>query len=100
MSFYKYGAAGCLSAVIALLAGCASFSPPPINSVSVQRPYHDVIRLSGRLSLRYQQNGNEQAVHGSFTWNQTGNHVVLSLLSPLGQTLATIEPSSKPTRRP
>lgn len=57
----------------------------------LERRYNDNIELSGRLSIRYEQDRREQAVHGSFTWNQSARHIVLSLLSPLGQTLATID---------
>lgn len=52
--------------------------------------YQETIDLKGRLSVRYEQNGKEEALHGSFVWSQgpAGTHV--SLLSPLGQTIATI----------
>lgn len=80
--------------VVLLAAGCATLTPPEAvtdNTPAVERRYNDAIDLSGRLSIRYEQDRREQAVHGSFTWNQSARHIVLSLLSPLGQTLATID---------
>ncbi len=58
--------------------------------------------MAGRLSIRYQENGSEQALHGSFNWSQRPGRILVSLLSPLGQTLATIEstPSGTVLRQP
>ncbi|MDP5007819.1 MAG: outer membrane lipoprotein LolB, partial [Glaciimonas sp.] len=77
-------------------AGCSTL-PTPLEHASgvastaiAPRPYYQAIDISGRLSVRYEQNGKEQAMHGSFTWAQTGELTVVTLLSPLGQTLATI----------
>ncbi len=84
-----------------LLSGCATVgtSTEPATAATSQpaalHVYRDAIDLTGRLSVRYQQNGKEQAVHGSFTWLQNAGYTVVTLLSPLGQTLATIE--IKPT---
>jgi len=41
--------------------------------------------------VRYQVNGREEALHGSFTWSQTPAQTVVTLLSPLGQTVAVID---------
>jgi outer membrane lipoprotein LolB len=57
----------------------------------VVRPYRDEIDLSGRLSVRYQNNGQEEALHGSFVWNQNPARTSITLLSPLGQTMAIID---------
>ena len=81
-----------------LLSGCAS--PPSLPGSAVDtigaatptaRNYHAAIDLSGRLSVRYQRNGQDEALHGSFAWSQTATHTFVTLSSPLGQTLATIE---------
>jgi outer membrane lipoprotein LolB len=89
MRFFKHAAA---TGLVLLAAGCASLSPQDAkdNGPALERQYSDAIDLGGRLSVRYEQNGREEAVHGSFTWNQSARHVVVTLLSPLGQTLATI----------
>lgn len=78
------------------LAGCASIAPtatgertPAVGSI---RPYQEKIDLSGRLSVRYQNNnGKEEAMHGSFVWNQNPAHTSIALLTPLGQTVANID---------
>ena len=80
-----------------LLGGCASIVTPSTNIQQGAAPsalmhnYHDSIDISGRLSVRYQQNGRDAVLHGSFTWTQIPGQTILTLLSPLGQTLAIIE---------
>lgn len=76
-----------------LLAACADMNPhsgqdpgPP-----VARHYQDSIVLNGRLSILYTQRNQPQSLYGSFTWSQQADHTQLSLLSPLGQTLAVID---------
>ncbi|MFC5472874.1 lipoprotein insertase outer membrane protein LolB [Paraherbaspirillum soli] len=89
--------AGLLAIALTAIAisGCTTLSPPDSQAsvaamTASPRRYHNAIDVSGRLSLRYQQDGKEQAVHGSFTWSQSTQETVVTLLSPLGQTLATI----------
>jgi outer membrane lipoprotein LolB len=80
----------CFSLVL-LLTGCAGLGP---STNYTQRPasaYRDTIDLDGRLSVQYQQNGSNEALHGNFSWSQTPQRTVVTLSSPLGQTLAVIE---------
>lgn len=81
--------------ILALCLGAAGCTGLPLasgESVPVPaRAYRADLDLSGRLSLGYQQDGKEQALHGSFEWHQRGTQLVLTLRSPLGQTLAQIE---------
>jgi len=84
------------AAVLALpffAAGCASLSPvaPARPEAGTVRAYQQAIDISGRLSVRYQQNGRDEALHGSFEWRQRPERTELTLLSPLGQTLALID---------
>lgn len=74
-----------------MLAGCASLTPPAGQAPMATAPYHDAIDVNGRLSVQYEQYGRPQALHGSFEWSQTRQQIHLSLLSPLGQTVATID---------
>ncbi|RZI43517.1 outer membrane lipoprotein LolB [Herbaspirillum sp. HC18] len=80
-----------------VLAGCAGMLPPQSapqpQAVSAARPFHDRIELGGRLSVRYQGDRKEEAVHGSFVWSQTPEQTTVTLLSPLGQTMAVIDVS-------
>jgi outer membrane lipoprotein LolB len=83
-------------ALLLLAAGCTTIGQrniptPAAQQAAMTRSYHRDIDISGRLSVRYQQNGQEQAVHGNFNWTQAGERTKLALFSPLGQTLATIE---------
>ena len=80
-----------------ILGGCASLPAPSSSSSSAPsaavpaRTYHEAIELAGRLSLRYEQNGAPQALDGKFTWSQTAAGQHITLLTPFGQTLATID---------
>ena len=75
-----------------LLAGCADIAPRQNEaaSSSAVRICHDQISLAGRFSAKYQKMGRDEAVHGRFEWVQSGRDSSLTLLSPLGQTIATI----------
>ena len=76
-----------------LLAGCATLPPPATETAgqAAQRRFHETIDIGGRLSVRYQANGREESLHGSFTWSQTPAQTIVNLLSPLCQTVAAIE---------
>jgi outer membrane lipoprotein LolB len=77
-----------------VLAGCAGLAPQPVvapATAASPRSYSDNIELAGRLSVRYQGNQKEEALHGNFNWNQTPVLTSVALLSPLGQTMAVID---------
>ncbi|WP_231949355.1 lipoprotein insertase outer membrane protein LolB [Herminiimonas arsenitoxidans] len=78
-----------------LMTGCANLTPQADSSnlagqTSVQRTYKDALALDGRLSVQYQKNDQDEALHGNFTWNQSKDRSDIAILSPLGQVLATI----------
>ncbi|MGI4721079.1 MAG: outer membrane lipoprotein LolB [Janthinobacterium lividum] len=75
-----------LSAALATLAGCATTS----TNVAPVAAYRDTIDLDGRLSVNYQKDGKAESLTGSFNWTQRPGQVDVELISPLGQTLATI----------
>jgi outer membrane lipoprotein LolB len=82
---------GALAALLALGA-CATLQPSaPLPAGTPPAAYRQSIDLKGRLSLRYERNGKEEAMHGNFEWSQTPAHVALTLSSPLGQTLAIVD---------
>lgn len=92
------GRRACLCALLAamLLGGCAGMvrapaTPPAARADEAGRTYHQSIDLNGRLSVRYQRNGKEEAVHGSFSWTQSPQLTRVTLLSPLGQIVAVID---------
>lgn len=58
---------------------------------AASRSYHQNIVIGGRLSVNYQQNGRDEAIHGGFNWSQSAGRTVVTLLSPLGQAIAIIE---------
>lgn len=85
----------CAAALSALLAGCAALVPPPAPPTPAvaraPRPYFQTIEMTGRLSVQYNRGGADESLHGSFTWSQAPQRTVVTLLSPLGQTLAVID---------
>ena len=86
---------GTVVLAVVALSGCSTLQPASGGAAAAitstgARTYRQAIDVSGRLSLRYQQDGKEQAVYGSFTWSQSRQETDITLLSPLGQTLATI----------
>ncbi|WP_194711450.1 lipoprotein insertase outer membrane protein LolB [Noviherbaspirillum soli] len=87
---FPYRAA--LLALPIFLAACAGVPPaaPVLPESSVTRAYQQSVDINGRMSVRYQINGRDEALHGSFEWRQRPDNTQLTLLSPLGQTLAQI----------
>ena len=80
--------------LVLVLAGCAGVSPqqpPSPTPVAAARTYHQTIDLGGRLSVRYQKDGKDEVLHGSFSWNQTPQRTTVLMQSPLGQSIASIE---------
>lgn len=70
------------------LTGCATTGAPSAATVG---DYRDSIELSGRLSVNYQKDGQQESLSGNFNWEQQAEVVDLTLISPLGQTVATIQ---------
>jgi outer membrane lipoprotein LolB len=73
-------------------AGCAGIgtAPQAPASAGIIRNYQQAIDITGRMSVRYQQYGRDEALHGSFEWQQRPGRTQLTLSSPLGQTIAQI----------
>ena len=76
-----------LACAAALLSACATTGPASSQAMS---PYRDSIEVAGRLSVNYDKGGQPETLSGKFTWSQTPAAVDVALLSPLGQTIATI----------
>jgi outer membrane lipoprotein LolB len=93
-AFRHGGIAAALAAALAI-GGCASTSMPPRDAAATTmhaaRPYHETLSMAGRLSVRYEQNGRNEAVHGSFIWQQEPDQTRIELRSPTGQTIALID---------
>lgn len=75
-----------------LLGACSTLPSVPSTTAPAAsvRAYHQTIEMNGRLSVQYQHEGRDEALHGSFTWSQTAQDTHIALLSPLGQILAQI----------
>lgn len=68
------------------LSACTTLPEGPLT----ERQYQSAIAVGGRLSVRYQQNGQPQSLQGKFRWEQQGEQTDITLYSPLGQTIAFI----------
>lgn len=68
------------------LSACTTLPEGPL----IERQYQSVITVGGRLSVRYQQNGQSQSLQGKFLWAQQSERTDITLYSPLGQTMSTI----------
>jgi len=75
-------------ASIAVLAGCAT-STANLSTATVG-DYRETIDLAGRLSVNYQKDGRPESLNGNFAWEQKPGAIDVTLASPLGQTVATI----------
>ncbi|WP_353154939.1 lipoprotein insertase outer membrane protein LolB [Herminiimonas fonticola] len=76
-----------------LLTACTTLESPDDTSASVSTPraYSETLNLDGRLSVQYQKDDKDEAIHVSFTWQQSKERNTITILSPLGQILATID---------
>ena len=77
-----------LLAFAAALAGCAT-STANLSTATVGA-YRETIDLSGKLSVNYQKDGKQESITGNFNWEQRPGSIDVALISPLGQTVATI----------
>ncbi len=84
-----------------LLSGCAAIeeffhlkkkeAPAPYFLKQQPRACVSKVGIKGRFSLYYKIDDREEGVHGSFEWEQTPDRTSITLLSPLGQVVATID---------
>ena len=81
----RLAGAACLAG---LLSACTTTGP--LSSATVA-DYRDSIDLSGRISVNYDRDGTPETLSGKFSWAQSPGLVNVTLASPLGQTLATID---------
>ena len=78
----------------AMLTGCTSMpSMETLDFLSDKTPRSCTsnVDIRGRFSIRYKIDGREESLHGNFDWQQTTDYTVITLLSPLGQSMAKIE---------
>jgi outer membrane lipoprotein LolB len=81
-------------------SGCALFQADKTVTANAQsrqqqRNYHEVIQLSGRLHVLYEQDEKQQSITGSYEWQQDSENIRINLLSSLGQTIAKITVTSQ-----
>ncbi|MEF9926796.1 MAG: lipoprotein insertase outer membrane protein LolB [Massilia sp.] len=77
-----------LALAATVLTGCAT-STANLSTATVGA-YRETIDLAGRLSVNYQKDGRPESISGSFNWEQRPGTIDVTLMSPLGQTVAAI----------
>lgn len=77
-----------MGAAAVLASGCATTTAPSAAPVA---DYREQIELTGRLTVNYLKDGQQESISGSFSWEQRPALVDVTLTSPLGQTVATIQ---------
>jgi outer membrane lipoprotein LolB len=80
-----------LAACGALLSACST--PPTISKEQSSKPrvLQEQVQLAGRISIQYQQREQTETISAGFEWQQVAHDLHISLSSPLGQTIATIQ---------
>ncbi|RJX31360.1 MAG: outer membrane lipoprotein LolB [Oxalobacter sp.] len=83
----------CTLLAVLALAGCADLAPARREATTSRaaRTCHARIALVGRFSVQYRKDDKEESAHGNFRWGQNNSHMRIVLISPMGQTLATID---------
>jgi outer membrane lipoprotein LolB len=76
-----------LTVLISLISAC---STPSIKVNANQRVYQEQIQLSGRLSINYQDKGEDKHISTDYEWSQQNQEIKITFLSQLGQTMAII----------
>jgi outer membrane lipoprotein LolB len=77
-------------ACCALLSACSSTKSLTPQQAAAPRNLQENLQLNGRISIRYQQDQQEQSVNVNYDWQQTTTELHISLSSFLGQTVANI----------
>lgn len=71
------------------LSGCSTTQPLKLAGQTT-RQYQERLEISGRIHVQYQKDEKEQSLPGNFEWQQDKDVTEISLLSQLGQTMASI----------
>jgi outer membrane lipoprotein LolB len=79
-----------LLACCTVLSACSSTKSLTPQQASIPRNLQDNLQLNGRISIRYQQDQQEQSVNVNYEWQQTPTELHISLSSSFGQTVANI----------
>jgi outer membrane lipoprotein LolB len=72
---------------LSFISGC---STPTIKSNAQQRSYQEQIQFSGRLSIYYQEKGENKLHSADYEWSQQNQEIKITFLTQLGQTVALI----------
>ncbi len=80
-----------LAAFSTLLNACSTAPTISGEQSSKPRVLQEQVQLTGRISIQYQQREQAETISAGFEWQQAAHDLHISLSSPLGQTIATIQ---------
>lgn len=80
----------CLLICCTFLSACSSTKSLTPQQATMPRNLQENLQLNGRISIRYQQDQQEQSVNVDYEWQQTPTELHIGLSSFLGQTVANI----------
>ncbi|MFZ6800774.1 lipoprotein insertase outer membrane protein LolB [Undibacterium sp. Di24W] len=72
------------------LSACTSTKSLTPQQAAAPRNLQENLQLNGRISIRYQQDQQDQSVTVNYEWQQTPTELHISLSSSFGQTVANI----------
>ena len=76
------------------VTGCStiqSITPTSLFNWDSARKCVDKVSIKGRFSIQYKLDDRDESLHGKFSWEQTPDLTIVTLQSPLGQTMAKID---------
>lgn len=86
----------CYAGLFASLLSACSTSPKFSSAQhNQQRTMQEQVQLTGRISIQYQQREQTETISTSFDWQQTPQALTITLSSPLGQTIATVQQNAQ-----
>lgn len=89
----------CFSAALSACSTAPTLhAPASTEAPSQARRLQEQIQLQGRISIQYQQNDQPQTVIVGFEWLQSPQDLGITLSTPLGQTIATIQQNASGAR--
>ncbi len=78
-----------------LLNGCSSTKILTPQQAALPRSLQSTVQLNGRISIQYQQDGEEKSATLNYDWQQTPAELHIGLSSFVGQTVANIHQTAR-----
>ncbi|MBR7747685.1 lipoprotein insertase outer membrane protein LolB [Undibacterium baiyunense] len=95
-TYTRFFLIACYASLFGSLLSACSTSPKFSNAQHSQpRTMQEQVQLTGRISIQYQQREQTETISTSFEWQQAPQELTITLSSPLGQTIATVQQNAQ-----